>query len=317
MQPGASNKTLRSLSGLIDFDCAARWGSFTLAAHELHKTPAAISLQVKQLEEALGFTLFVRHPRHITLTPKGQELACTVARLLGELRTKVDALRGGDEENVVRVSTTHTFAIKFLAPRLGRFTQRHPELDIRLDSTERLVDVEHEDMDLAIRHGIITDHPAALYHDRLVAVYSPALLEGGRQELGLPDLCRFPLLYDETTDYWIALLRTHGVPEGRFDFSRGFTNLAVAAQAAIVGHGIALVPYSLVCDDIDRGLLRLMRGASAAYPHGYYWVLAPRKAALPKVLRFTSWVEEEVARMNDTLRARIGDASHEGRQAAS
>jgi LysR family glycine cleavage system transcriptional activator len=71
-------KPLRSLSGLLDFDCAARW-DFKLAAQELHKTPAAISLQVKQLEEALGFELFVRHPRHITLTEKGQELAAPCA----------------------------------------------------------------------------------------------------------------------------------------------------------------------------------------------------------------------------------------------
>ncbi|QBE66229.1 LysR substrate-binding domain-containing protein [Pseudoduganella lutea] len=306
MQQGIANKTLRSLSGLIDFDCAARWGSFTLAAHELHKTPAAISLQVKQLEEAIGFALFVRHPRHIALTPKGQELAVTVAKMLRELRAKVDALRGGSEENVVRISTTHTFAIKFLAPRLGRFTQLHPELDIRLDSTERLVDVEHEDMDLAIRHGLVDGHPGALYYDRLVPVYSPGLLAAGTAELTLADLGRFPLLYDETTDYWIALLRTHGVTAGRLDFSRGFTNLAVAAQAAIVGHGIALVPYSLVCDDIDRGILRLMRGASVAYPHGYYWVLAPTKAALPKVVRFRSWVEGEVAHMEQTLLALMG-----------
>jgi len=317
MQAGSPSKTLRSLSGLIDFDCAARWGSFTLAAHELHKTPAAISLQVKQLEEAVGFALFVRHPRHIALTPKGQELAVTVAKMLRELRGKVEALRGGDEENVVRISTTHTFAIKFLAPRLGRLTLRHPELDIRLDSCERLVDVEHEDVDLAIRHGTITDHPAALYHDRLVAVYSAVLLAAGEEELTLADLTRFPLLYDESTDDWIRMLRAHGVPDGRFDFSRGFTNLAVTAQAAIVGHGIALVPYSLVCDDIDRGVLRLIRGASVTYPGGYYWVHAPRKAALPKVVRFRSWVEEEVRQMERTLLVRIGAPVMNGEQPSS
>jgi LysR family glycine cleavage system transcriptional activator len=110
------------------------------------------------------------------------------------------------------------------------------------------------------------------------------------------------------------MLRTNGVPEGRFDFSRGFTNLAVTAQAAIVGHGIALVPYSLVCDDIDRGVLRLMRGASISYPGGYYWVQAPRKAILPKVVRFRSWVEEEVAQMQRTLRERIGDVGVDGAQ---
>ena len=100
-------KQLRSLSGLIDFECAARWGSFKLAAQELHKTPAAISQQVKHLEQSVGFALFVRHPRHITLTEKGQELAISVGRMLGELRAKIGALQGGDEEAILRISTTH------------------------------------------------------------------------------------------------------------------------------------------------------------------------------------------------------------------
>lgn len=305
MQHETPNKPLRSLSGLIDFDCAARWGSFTLAAQELHKTPAAISLQVKQLEEALGFTLFVRHPRHIALTPKGQELAVTVAKMLKDLHAKVDGLRGGGEENVLRISTTHTFAIKFLAPRLGRFTQLHPALDIRIDSCERLVDVEHEDVDLAIRHGLIADHPAALYHDRLVPVYSPALLPPGVEELTLADLTRYPLLYDEAPSYWVELLRLDGVPEGPFDFSRGFTNMAVAAQAAIVGQGIALLPHWLAADDIERGALRVMRRASVAFPHGYYFVVARRKAALPKVVQFREWIEAEVAHTRHTVLAAI------------
>ena len=104
-------RPLRSLSGLIDFDCAARWGSFKLAARELHKTPAAVSLQVKQLEEAVGFALFVRHPRHIALTAKGQELAIAVARMLADLGAKVAALQRGSDEAVLRISTTHSFAI--------------------------------------------------------------------------------------------------------------------------------------------------------------------------------------------------------------
>ena len=111
-------KPLRSLSGLIDFDCAARWGSFKLAARELHKTPAAVSLQVKQLEENVGFALFVRHPRHIALTEKGQELAITTSGMLADLRAKVAALQRGDEEAVLRISTTHSFAIKWLVPRI-------------------------------------------------------------------------------------------------------------------------------------------------------------------------------------------------------
>src|SRR3954468_22291258 len=107
MHGAGMSKPLRSLSGLIDFDCAARWGSFKLAAQELHKTPAAISQQVKHLEESVGFALFIRHPRHITLTEKGQELAISVGRMLSELRSKIGALQAGNEESVLRISTTH------------------------------------------------------------------------------------------------------------------------------------------------------------------------------------------------------------------
>ena len=295
-------KTLRSLSGLIDFDCAARWGSFTLAAQELHKTPAAISLQVKQLEEAVGFPLFVRHPRHIALTEKGQELAITVAKVLKELRTKVETLRGGDEEHVLRISTTQSLALKWLAPRLGRFTQLYPELDIRLDSSDRLVDVEHEDVDVAIRAGPVAEHPNMLFEERMVVVYSPALRPPGRKDLTLADLERYPLLYDDSTEFWAQLLRAHGVTEGRFEFSRGFTNMAVATQAAVAGQGIALVTHAIACDDLQRGALRMMCGLSIPYPRGYYLVVAARKAQMPKIVRFRAWLEEQMREMEAGLR---------------
>jgi LysR family glycine cleavage system transcriptional activator len=302
MQQG-STKILRSLSGLIDFDCAARWGSFTLAAQELHKTPAAISLQVKQLEEAVGFALFVRHPRHIALTPKGQELASSVAKILKELRTKVETLRGGDEEHVLRISTTHSFALKWLAPRIGHFTQQYPELDIRLESNDRLADVEHGDVDLAIRHCVTRDNSAALFEEHMVVVYSPSLLRPGEQELTLADLGRFPLLYEDTTEYWAQLLRNNGGLEGCYDFSRSFSHFGVLAQGAVAGQGIALVAYSIAYDDILKGALRLMRAHSVPYPKGYCFIVSDRKAQLPKVARFRAWLEGQMEDMRQALLA--------------
>ena len=188
-------KPVRSLSGLIDFDCAARWGSFKLAAQELHKTPAAISQQVKHLEESVGFALFIRHARHITLTEKGQELAISVGRMLGELRAKVGALQRGNEESILRISTTHSFAIKWLVPRMHRFTKLYPELDIRLDSNDAPVNLEDDSADVAVRYGPVSDgDPALLFRERLIAVYSPDLLAPGQSELTLADLPNFPLL---------------------------------------------------------------------------------------------------------------------------
>jgi LysR family glycine cleavage system transcriptional activator len=292
------NKPLRSLSGLIDFDCAARWGSFKLAAQELHKTPAAISLQVKQLEEVVGFALFIRHPRHITLTEKGQDLAVTVARLLADLRSKVEGLRGGDDEKILRITTTNSLAIKWLVPRIDRFTRLYPELDIRLDSSDRLIDMDDDSIDVAIRFSeVAADDPALLLCERLVPVYSPLLLAPGQQALTLADLQRFPLLHEKTTEPWIQLMRENNALKGRYDFSRSFTNFAVQVQAAVAGQGVGLVPYAVAYEDIQAGALRVLACRLVPYHRGYRFLVNRRKQQLNKIVRFRAWLIEEMAQM--------------------
>ena len=303
---GGAVKPLRSLSGLIDFECAARWGSFKLAAQELHKTPAAVSLQVKQLEEAIGFPLFVRHPRHIALTAKGQELAIAVGRTLGDLRAKVAALQRGDEEAILRISTTHSFAIKWLVPRMPRFTKLHPELDIRIDSNDTPVDLLDDGVDVAIRFGPAKDgDPALLFRERLVPVYSPELLSDGLQELTLADLARFPLLCERTPEAWLQLLNENralkGKFEGRYDFSRTFSHWGVLAQAAVAGQGIALVPYGIAFQDIASGALRVLNCRSAPYGNGYRFLVNPHKEAMSKVQHFRAWIVDEMEAMRRTL----------------
>lgn len=296
------NKPLRSLSGLIDFDCAARWGSFKLAAQELHKTPAAISLQVKQLEETIGFELFVRHPRHITLTDKGQELAATVARTLGELRTKVAALQDGDEEKILRISTTHSLAIKWLVPRIHRFTKLYPELDIRIDSSDRLANLEDGSTDAALRfHPIEDGDPEVLFRERLVAVYSPSLLAPGQEALTLADLQRFPLLHEHSNEEWIQLLRQNSALKGQYDFSRSYSNFAVLAQAALAGQGISLVSYAIAYEDLRTGALKRIVCFSAPYKRGYRLVVSPGKEGTTKIARLRAWLRDEIEEMQRSL----------------
>lgn len=293
-------KPLRNLSGMIDFDCAARWGSFKLAAQELHKTPAAISQQIRQLEENLGFALFVRHPRHVTLTEKGQELAIAVAKMLGELRAKIGALQAGSEESVLRISTTHSFAIKWLVPRMHRFTKLYPELDIRLDSNDAQVDLEDDATDVAVRYGPVTDgDPALLFRERLIAVYSPDLLAPGQSELTLADLPNFPLLYEKSPEAWLQLLNENRALKGKYDFSRGYSHWGVLAQAAVAGQGIALVAYGIACQDILKGSLRQISCRSAPFASGYRFMVNPHKESMPKVQRFRAWL---VAEMDDMRR---------------
>ncbi|SDG18063.1 MULTISPECIES: LysR substrate-binding domain-containing protein [unclassified Duganella] len=296
------SKPLRSLSGLLDFDCAARWGSFKLAAQELHKTPAAISLQVKQLEETLGFELFVRHPRHITLTEKGQELAATVRRTLSELNTKVAALQGGDEEKILRLSTTHSLAIKWLVPRIARFTALYPELDIRIDSSDQLADMNDGSTDIALRtYNIVPGDPDMLFHDRLVAVYSPSLLAPGATEITVADLERYPLLHEFTTDTWIALLRANNALKGNYQFSRSYTNFAVMVQSALAGQGIALVSHAIASEDLRSGALKMVDCECAPYDRGYRIIVARDKRGMSKITHFCDWLRDEVSAMQRGL----------------
>lgn len=295
---------LRSLSGLMDFDCAARWGSFKLAAQELHKTPAAVSLQIKQLEAAIGFALFIRHPRHVTLTEKGQDLAASVAQFLGNLQEKVGALQDADEEKILRISTTHSFAIKWLVPRLGAFTQQFPDIDIRIDSNDKLVDLDDDSIDIAIRYGVADPaDPALVFSERLVAVYSPALLAPGQDALTLADLPRFPLIYANNTETWIALLRENGVGKGDYDFSRGYSNAAVRAQAALAGQGISIVSYTVAYQDILNGTLKMIACRSAPFEYGYRFLVNRRKLDMPKIVRFREWITTELNQMRSALHA--------------
>ena len=295
-------KPLRSLSGLIDFDCAARWGSFKLAARELHKTPAAVSLQVKQLEENVGFPLFVRHPRHISLTEKGQELAIATSRMLADLRAKVAALQRGDEEAVLRISTTHSFAIKWLVPRMHRFTKQYPELDIRIDSNDAPVDLQADSTDVAIRYGPVGEgDPSVLFRERLVPVYSPELLAPGQEALTLADLPQHHLLVVQSPEAWLKLLNENRALKGKYDFSRVYTHWGVLVQAAVAGQGVALVPYGIAFQDIQSGALRQIPCRSARFQSGYRFLVNPHKEHMLKVQRFREWMVEEMREMEATL----------------
>ncbi|MEH6435515.1 LysR substrate-binding domain-containing protein [Massilia sp. DD77] len=295
-------KPLRSLSGLIDFECAARWGSFKLAARELHKTPAAVSLQVKQLEENIGFPLFVRHPRHIALTEKGQELAVATGRMLGDLRAKVAALQRGDEESVLRISTTHSFAIKWLVPRMHRFTKLYPELDIRIDSNDAPVDLQADSTDVAVRYGPVREgDPATLFRERLVPVYSPELLAPGQADLTLADLPHCRLLVETSPEAWLQLLNENKALKGKYDFSRGYSHWGVLVQAAVAGQGVALVPYGIAFQDIASGALRQIPCRSAPFGNGYKFLVNPHKEHMLKVRRFREWMVGEMAEMRASL----------------
>jgi len=291
--PPAPGPPLRSLSGLIDFECAARWLSFQRAALELHKTPAAVSQQIKHLEDALGFALFARYPRRIAITARGHALAATLTRVLGELHAKVESLRQDDAELVLRVSTTHSFAMKWLVPKLHHFTQRHAQLDLRVEATDHPVELDGDACDVAVRYCRIDDADGrAAYRDRLIVVYSPAIAARPRP---LGELLRHPLLYEATPELWLRLLAANRLDARRADLARGYSHAGLLVQAAVAGLGVALVPHTLAHEDLAHG--RLVMGACTPLPsaYGYRVLSSPDKRTLAKVQWFTDWISAELA----------------------
>jgi LysR family glycine cleavage system transcriptional activator len=286
---------LRSLSGLLDFESAARWSSFKLAAKELHKTPAAVSQQIKGLEQQLGFELFQRHPRNVTLTEKGESLAATLRRNLAQLNQKVEALRVGEEEDVLRISVPHSLSMKWLVPRLAKFSGLYPEVDVRIDNTDRNVDLNTEPYDLALR--VTSRTPAAnailLGQENMIAVYSPALEEVPGETLTVDALQRQPLLYQDSPELWLQWLQENRALQGEHNFARGFSHSGVLVQAAVAGQGIALVPYLIAVEDLNQGNLKELAG-KPLYSSCRYLALPSAQSVMGGNLRlFVDWLREE------------------------
>ena len=300
-------KPLRSLSGLLDFESAARWSSFKLAAKELHKTPAAVSQQIKGLEQQLGFDLFVRHPRNVALTEKGQVLAGTLRRNLNELNEKVATLRAGTEEHVLRLSVPHSLSMKWLVPKLAGFTSLHPHIDVRVDSSDSSQDIDSDAFDLALR---ITDATVAasavlLGQEDLVPVYSPALEVENGEPLTLASLHRFPLLYQETPESWLQWLQLNKAVGGEHNFHREFSHSGILVQAAVAGQGVGLAPYVIALEDLNQGVLKLLPGKPLFTRCHYYAIPFMRAAGDENVRLFCDWLREEFREI-ERLRVEVG-----------
>ena len=287
---------LPPMNTLRAFEAAARHLSFTLAADELHITQAAVSHQIKTLEEALGVRLFRRLNRAIRLTEEGQEFVGEVRKALGHLAMAVERIATPAAGGPLTVSVLPSFAAKWLVPRLGRFSRKHPEIEVRISPSIQLTDFQREDVDMGVRYGK-GDYPGLhslrLMTEDIFPVCSPALLEGP-EPLDCPaDLRRHTLLHDDAYVDWAMWLLAAGVED--IDPRQGpyFTDSALVIQAAVEGQGIALARGALAAGDIASG--RLVRPFDIAIPTEYaYYVVSPRATSHhPKIAAFREWLLEE------------------------
>ena len=287
---------LPPMNTLRAFEAAARHLSFTEAAAELNVTQAAVSHQIRTLEEALGVRLFRRLNRAIRLTEEGQEFVAEVRKALTHLAAGMEKLAAPSAGGPLTVSVLPSFASKWLVPRLGRFRERHPEIDVRIEATNVLTDFQRDDVDLVVRYGRGKYKGLAstwLMAEDIFPVCSPALLDGPKPLRHPADLRHHTLLHDDANVDWTMWLLSAGF--GGVDPGQGpfFTDSAMVIQAAVEGQGVALARGALAAGDLAAG--RLVRPFDFAIPTEYaYYVVCPETTAnRPKIAAFREWMLEE------------------------
>ena len=287
---------LPSLNGLRAFEASARHLSFTLAAAELNVTQAAISHQIKRLEEQLNVQLFVRQNRTLALTRAAQDYLPAVRAAFEDLRRATERLVRPGRQRILTVSTIPSLAAKWLVPRLIHFHEAHPDIEVRISTTMRSVDLRNEGIDLAIRYGK-GDWPGLhadwLMQEHWFPVCSPALMAGNRPLRRPEDLADHTLIHVEHyQEAWALWLEAAGAPPEIAE-RRGLTFdlVMVALQAAIDGAGVALAGTSFVEVDIAAG--RLVAPFDLTLPHkdGGFYIVAPAETAeQPSIALFRNWL---------------------------
>lgn len=283
---------LPPLTTLRAFEAAARHGSFSRAAEEISVTHSAVSHQVRALERSLGTALFHRNGRRVVLTEAGRNFAARVGAALRDIGEAAQLLRRGDrDKNVLTITTLPSFAARWLMPRLGRFMEQHPKIDVNLHTSLALVDLERDGVDLAIRFGK-GEWPGLeavkFLDDEMFPVASPRF-NRGRLPARPAELAKFRLMRsdDEPWAPWFRAARVK-IDEPR---SHIFSDSAFLIQSAVDGRGIALVRRSIAEDDLRAGRLVRIFDISAA-AHGANYLVWPKGKLSPNAALLRDWLLE-------------------------
>lgn len=276
------------LNALRAFEAAARRLSFTGAASELFVTQAAISHQVKHLEERLGAVLFRRLPRGLVLTDEGQALLPVLTDSFDRIGHVLERFRGGAVREVLTVGVVGTFAVRWLMPRLPAFHEAHPLIDLRLLTHNNKVDLAGEGLDLAIRFGDGAWHGVEareITRAPLSALCVPAI---AAKLSGPEDIASFTMLRSYRQDEWPRWFAAAGLPAPPLS-GTVFDSVTLMVQAALLGAGIAIAPPAMFERELEAG--QLAQPFDIAVDTGGYW-LTWLKARAPSdaMAAFSAWV---------------------------
>jgi LysR family transcriptional regulator, glycine cleavage system transcriptional activator len=290
-------RRLPPLNALKAFEAAARHESFTRAAEELFVTQGAVS-QVKALESELGVKLFNRERQRLIITQVGREYLTILRDAFDRIAVGTESLLQRQSSGVITVSTSPDFAAKWLVNRLGRFAEKHPNIDLRVSATLHHVDFAREDVDLAVRHGD-GNWPGfdvvRLSSEQLFPVCSPKLLVGRRRLTRPVDELKFPLIHVDDRKDWARWLEAAGVDGAELSHGPVLNRVSMAIDAALDGQGITLARTTLSATDLING--RLLRPfADELRLAKTYWIICPKATTtLPKIVTFRDWLLAEAA----------------------
>jgi len=288
-------RRLPPLSALRPFEAAARLESFSRAAEELHITHGAVSHQVRALEEHLGTALFARHGKRVALTTAGRSFAEHVRSALQEIAVAAESLAAGRRDNRLTVSVLPSFAARWLMPRLIRFMDAHPRIEINVLATVALANFGADEVDVAIRMGRGPWPPLAceeFLDDEYFPVASPKM-NRGKLPKEPKDLLRMRIMREDR-DYWQLWFAAAGVPLDRPLEGPYFNDSTFTLQAAARGEGVALARRSIVAEDLERGTLKRLFKISVASRETYWFVSPKETADAPRVKAFREWVKAEL-----------------------
>lgn len=293
---------------LRSFEAAGRHLNFTRAANELGLTPAAVSHQIKDIEEQLGLALFTRTSRSMHLTPAGTVLLEATAEALQLLQRATGRARQiARGETRLRLSLSARFATHWLLPRLPRFRAAYPQIELSFDICDEVRDFDADDIDAAIRFGMGAHAQALserLFDTTVVPVCSPALLASGPPIARPEDLLRHTLCHVDCMvggqvwphwPMWMAAAGVQGLDEGR---CIAFNDSSHVVQAVLDGGAVGLVEQDMVAEDLAQGrLVRLFDiGIGLGPAFAYHFVYPQRSQGLPAIEALRAWMLDEAAR---------------------
>ncbi|MCY4179158.1 MAG: LysR substrate-binding domain-containing protein [Litoreibacter sp.] len=284
-----------NLSALRAFEAVARLGSLAAAASELGVTPGAVSQQVIKAEAQLGQMLFERRPKGMVATDLGREVAAHLSDGFAALSRGV-ALTQLGSENAITISVAPVFAAKWLVRRLGRFAERRPDVQVRIDASGAHVTPEYGNVDACIRVGR-GDWPGVTAEEilpqRVLPVCAPAVAETVTE---LSDLAGLPIIREQANGLfgWEVWLSPNGEPESLLGDGPVFSDASLCLDAAMAGQGVFLALEALAEDGLSMGQLK--PALLGRFPAGVsYWFVEPKTGRRPaQVQAFRDWIFEEL-----------------------